>query len=579
MRLSRFVAVALLPAALMAQNQDWVKRSNEHAQVLLSVLAKFAPEGAGQLGVRGLDEEVSQIGEKRRQESLQATRDAAQELRKRLAAEKDPIVKQDLQILIDAADRQARASEASYKKMLPYFSVPQTVFGGEKALLDDQVEASRRQAAVVRLKKYTGLQQGYTPLIEQAEQYWRERVKDSSLLGPPRAEVEKDLANTESFMTGIGVLLEKYKVSDYSAAYAKLREQVASYNDFVKKEVLPRSRDDFRLPPELYKQALENFGVDIAPEELTAKAHKAFTEIQAEMQKAAAEVAKEHGWSFTDYRDVIRELKKKQLGAADIMPHYHARLKEIEGIVQKQNLVSLPKREAIIRLATEAETAAQPAPHMQPPPLIGNKGERGQFVLPLNNPSPDGKQNAYDDFTFEAASWSLTSHEARPGHEMQFAAMVERGVSIARAVFAFNSANVEGWGLYSEYIMRPYMTAEGRLVSLNFLLLRAGRAYLDPELQMGKIKPEQAMKVLKEDEMQSEGMATQEVERYTFRMPGQATSYFYGYTRLLEIRKELEQKLGAKFDQKRFHDFVLSQGLLPPDLLRKAVMEEFLGKS
>ena len=43
---------------------------------------------------------------------------------------------------------------------------------------------------------------------------------------------------------------------------------------------------------------------------------------------------------------------------------------------------------------------------------------------------------------------TLTAHEARPGHEMQFAKIIEAGVSVARALFAFNSTNVEGWGLY-----------------------------------------------------------------------------------------------------------------------------------
>jgi uncharacterized protein (DUF885 family) len=66
------------------------------------------------------------------------------------------------------------------------------------------------------------------------------------------------------------------------------------------------------------------------------------------------------------------------------------------------------------------------------------------------------------------------------------------------------------------------------------------------------------------------------VDRYTFRAPGQATSYFYGYTRLLELRQDIEKRLAAEFDQKVFHDFVLSQGLLPHGLLRKAVMERFV---
>jgi len=70
-------------------------------------------------------------------------------------------------------------------------------------------------------------------------------------------------------------------------------------------------------------------------------------------------------------------------------------------------------------------------------------------------------------------------------------------------------------------------------------------------------------------------MAKQETDRYTFRSPGQATSYFYGYVKLVALRKEVEAKLGACFQPQAFHDFILDQGLLPPALLRRAVLEHF----
>ena len=44
------------------------------------------------------------------------------------------------------------------------------------------------------------------------------------------------------------------------------------------------------------------------------------------------------------------------------------------------------------------------------------------------------------------------------------------------------------------------------------------------------------MEVLEKDVGCSEAFATEEVERFTFRSPGQALSYFDGYMRLLEIR-------------------------------------------
>jgi uncharacterized protein (DUF885 family) len=95
---------------------------------------------------------------------------------------------------------------------------------------------------------------------------------------------------------------------------------------------------------------------------------------------------------------------------------------------------------------------------------------------------------------------------------------------------------------------------------------------------MGKITREEATRVLREEVGLSEGLALQEVQRYTFLAPGQATSYFCGYQRLMELRAETERILGPKFDRQKYHDFLLAQGLLPPSLLRQAVMEEFIPK-
>ncbi|HSM85188.1 MAG TPA: DUF885 domain-containing protein, partial [Candidatus Limnocylindrales bacterium] len=356
--------------------------------------------------------------------------------------------------------------------------------------------------------------------------------------------------------------------------------QLADYNTWVKQTVLPKARTDFRLPPEEYAFSLEQFGVEIPPEQLAAMAHKAFVEYQQEMQPIAARVAKQHGWKSADYRDVIRQLKKDQLVGEAILPKYRETLSSIEEIIRKEKLVTLPDRPARIRLATPAETAQQPAPHMDPPPLLHNTGQQGEFVLPLNVPAAPGSAEVQkiDDFTFAASTWTLTAHEARPGHELQFDSMVEHGVSIPRALFAFNSANVEGWGMYAEYFTEPYMPLEGQLISLQLRLMRAARAFLDPELQSGKVTPADAMRVLTQDVVLSKAFANTEVERYTFRAPGQATAYFYGLTRLLALRKDVEAKMGKKFNLLKFHDFILSQGLLPPDLLRKAVMEGYAGQ-
>ena len=554
----------------------WVVKSNQNAQLLISLGAKYSPEGASSQGMPGFDDRISEPTPEniaKQKADLQAAR---KELQARLAAETDPLVKQDLEILIADADRDIRSQEANEKTFLPYMNVAGLIFSGEKTLLDEQTQAERRPAAVIRLRKYTGLEPGYTPVTQLAMARYREKAKNPALLGPAKELIEKNLENTSTYVTGLGILLEKYKLQGYSEAYAKLREQLAEYDEFVRKEVMPRARTDFRLPPAIYQTALDNYGVDYTSADLAKLAHQGFTDIQKQMADVAVRVAKARNLPSSDYRSVIRELKKEQFTADEILPKYEATLKQIEEIVRKNHLLTLPERPARIVIASAAETAQQPAPHMQPPPLMNNKGERGSFVLPLATKGANGVELKYDDFTFAAAAWTLTAHEARPGHELQFASMVERGVSLARAMFAFNSTNVEGWGLYAEWFMLPYMPDEGKLISLQLRMLRAARAFLDPELQSGKVTPEQAMKVLEEDVVCSKAFATEEVERFTFRMPGQAVSYYDGYSRLLELRLEVEKALGPKFEAGKFHDFILSQGLLPPGLLRKAVLAEFV---
>jgi uncharacterized protein (DUF885 family) len=345
----------------------------------------------------------------------------------------------------------------------------------------------------------------------------------------------------------------------------------------VKSQILPRARSDHRLPPEVYANNLKQFGVDIPPQELIAKALTSFAEIRNQMNITAGLIAKERKLPNADYRAVMLELKKEQIPTDKVMPLYAERLAQIEDAVRKQDIVTMPTRKALIRLASAAENARSPAPHMNPPRLIGNTGEYGEFVLTTGMaPDASGKSLAFDDFTHQAGTWSITAHEARPGHELQFAKMIETGVSTARAVFAFNSVNVEGWALYAEAEMQPYEPLDGQLFALQARMLRAARAFLDPMVNLGEISPEGVKGFLMDEVGMSEGMATQEMQRYTFRSPGQATSYFYGYQRLMETRQAAEVALRKKFNRKAFNDFVLAQGLVPPQLLRKAVMQEFV---
>jgi hypothetical protein len=570
------LAASFCAAPAASQEIDWVAKSNEHAQVVLEVLAKFSPESAASIGVEGMDEAITDLGEGIYERGLAASRDLLAELRRREADETHPKVRQDLGILIQAVEDNIRSNELNRENMLPYFNMSQTVFYGVRGLIDPQIPRERYPAAITRMEKYAGLAEGYEPITEQAKARTIERFGVDGLIGPYRGEVEQDLQRAETFVTGIEDLLSGTDLQGWEATYEALAVQLRDYNDWVRAEILPRARDNYRLPAVMYENSLRNWGVDASPEDLIEQGTKGYMDIRNEMEALAPLIAAQKGWDTDDYRVVIARLKEEgPLDGDKILDHYHAVLRDIEEIITREKLVTLPDREAGIRIATAAETAAQPAPHLQPPRLIGNTGEYPTFVIPLLTRNDDGSWVQTDD-TYVAGSWTLTAHEARPGHEMQFSSIIESGVSTTRALFAFNSANVEGWGLYAEAIVRPYLPLEAQLISLQYRLMRAARMFLDPMLNLGQITPDEAKALLLNDVAVGESWAQNEVERYTYRMPGQATAYYYGYNKMQALRAQTELKLRDGFDQQAFHDFVLAQGLLPPEILKDAVMNEFV---
>ncbi len=576
-RFSRLMlaAAGLWTAVGACDTPAWITASNAQAAGLLEVIVKYAPETAAALGVEGHDSEVRDLkpDNVRRQEAdLDAV---AAQLSEALKRETDPRVKQDLEILLKSARDQRTTLELNDRLLLPYFDLAQTLYLGFQTLLDKRVAKQRYPAALVRLKRYTGAQAGFEPITMLARARVEERLHDPALTAPWSVEVEQELKNQEQYLSGIRDLLQKSGLRGWQKDFATLSAQIETYGKWVRATVLLHARTTNLLPPEIYADNLKQFGVSMDPHELMDRALFTYAQTRDEMQALAAGLARQHGWRAADYRDVIRELKKQRIPNERLIEVYRERLAGIEAIVRSEHLISLPDRAAVIRLATAAETAAVPAPHMSVPRLIGNTGEPGEFVLPTSNPNAESSVEM-DDFNYDAITWDLTAHEARPGHELQFAAMLEHGVSTARAVFAFNSANVEGWALYSEAFMKPYLSPEAQLGVLEMRLMRAARAFLDPMVNLGMITPEQVKRILMQEVVLSEPLAKEEVNRYTFTAPGQATSYFFGYSKLEALRARADLALGAKFAPQSYHDFIIAQGLLPPDLLEKAVMDGYV---
>jgi len=164
-------------------------------------------------------------------------------------------------------------------------------------------------------------------------------------------------------------------------------------------------------------------------------------------------------------------------------------------------------------------------------------------------------------------------HEAIPGHHVETTIAHElTGVPRFRR-FAGVSAFSEGWGLYSERLAAElglYRDLYADFGRLSLELMRACRLVVDTGLHAMHWSRERAVSYLDENMPGSHYDNQREVDRYIV-LPGQATAYYVGMSKIVELRERARSKLGSRFDVRAFHDTVLGNGPLPLPVLEEII--------
>ena len=164
---------------------------------------------------------------------------------------------------------------------------------------------------------------------------------------------------------------------------------------------------------------------------------------------------------------------------------------------------------------------------------------------------------------------ALTVHEAMPGHHLQISRAQELGELPYFRRNAFETAFVEGWGLYAESLgedMGMYRTPYERFGRLSYEMWRACRLVADTGIHWMGWDIEQARRCFAENTALSPHNIQTELERY-IATPGQALAYKIGELTMQRLRREATTALGDRFDIRAFHDELLSAGAVPMDVL------------
>ncbi len=170
---------------------------------------------------------------------------------------------------------------------------------------------------------------------------------------------------------------------------------------------------------------------------------------------------------------------------------------------------------------------------------------------------------------------ALTLHECTPGHSFQAALALEGPERPPFRNGTSFSSYGEGWGLYTEWlgtVMGIYETPYEDFGRLTYEMWRACRLVIDTGIHQFGWSREQAMDYLRSRAALAEHEITTEVERY-IAWPGQALAYKLGELQIRRHRREAEEKLGAKFDQRVFHDVILALGSVPLPVLEQRMAQ------
>lgn len=349
-----------------------------------------------------------------------------------------------------------------------------------------------------------------------------------------------------------------------AALEERVRPAFARLHAFLRDTYLPRARARaglFAMPggTRAYAFLIRKYTTTA----LTAREiHRIGLEELADIQLEADTIARRNG--HRDGRAFFAAIRKdpKNFSATreGILERYRQALARAFAALPKAFAV-LPKAPCIVKPLEEYRERESPAAYYYSAPH--DRSRPAVFYANTYDPASRPLYNAT----------ALTVHEAVPGHHLQIALAQEiQGLPMFRREVDF-TAFTEGWGLYSERLAEELGLYEDDLARAGMLTYQAWRAcrlVVDTGMHAFGWTREQSIDFMKKNLALSEKEVVAEVERY-ITWPGQALAYMIGKREIMRVRKDAQEKLGARFDLKQFHEVVLRNGAIPLSVLAEEV--------
>jgi len=370
------------------------------------------------------------------------------------------------------------------------------------------------------------------------------------------------------------------------AGVARARSAISQHQIWLEKRLVPEAKGDFRLGEKLYDEKLAYaLFSPLTRQEIRARAEAELAATRAAMYDVARQVLKGRRGApplpekpnAAQQQRAIRaalELANGERPArAGVLDAARAALTDTTRFVREKDLVSLPDEPLeIVEMPAFKQGVA--LAYCDSPGAL----DAGQKTIYAVSPIPASWTRAQSEsFLREYNSRSirnLTVHEAMPGHYLQLA-HANQYPSTLRAVLG-SGPFIEGWAVYAERLMVDAGYGDGdplmRLVQLKWYLRTIVNALLDQAVHVDGMSRAAAMKLMTETGFQEEREAAGKWTRAQLTS-AQLPVYFVGAQEHFALRAEAQQRGGAAFDPKEYHDRLLSFGSPPVRFARQLLFD------
>ncbi len=271
----------------------------------------------------------------------------------------------------------------------------------------------------------------------------------------------------------------------------------------------------------------------------------------------------------SDWRSLLMEAKKRIPTERNLLPVYREEMIRSRKFCLKKNLAAFPKGERLeIERTPSFEWETSPFAALLPPGPFERSRTSRFWVTPVDPAWPAKKRRERLQGHSLDGLASVVPHEGYPGHHLQ---LVRSNMIASRVRKVFTTpVLIEGWAFYCEQMMEDegfVRDDRSRLYRLKDQLWRAVRVEVDAGLHVGGWSPARAAEAMVRGAMLEPANAQAEVSRYC-TSPTQPMSYLIGKIEILGLRENCRRAWGPRFTLKKFHDWLLEFGSMPPSWIQ-----------